>query len=160
MLTACSKKAFIHPGQFHFSDGDCHIYTILGSCVSITLWHPVKYIGGMCHFVLPKRTSADRSPAPNGRYGDEAVELFRRQLSARGIKFTDCQAKVFGGSNMLGADESQVENTVGTRNVEILVMHVGESGHRRIVFDIGTGDVWVRHESLTGKCINSTSGIS
>jgi len=28
--------------------------------------------------------------------------------------------------------------------VDILVAHVGEFGYRRIVFDISTGDVWVR----------------
>lgn len=172
MLAKCESKVFIHPGQFHFSDSGCHIHTILGSCVSITLWHPVRHVGGMCHFVLPKRTSADGSLRPNGRYGDEAMELFRRQVAARGTKFTEYQAKVFGGSNMLGADEASAENSIGTRNaeaaimalmdlnVEILVMHVGESGHRRVVFDVGTGDVWVRHESLNGKRMASTSGIS
>jgi len=34
--------------------------------------------------------------------------------------------------------------------VEILVAHVGEFGYRRIVFDISTGDVWVRFTAARG----------
>ncbi len=33
-------------GEFHFGGGPTRISTLLGSCVSITLWHPRKRIGG------------------------------------------------------------------------------------------------------------------
>jgi chemotaxis protein CheD len=34
--------------------------------------------------------------------------------------------------------------------VDILVAHVGEFGYRRVVFDITTGDVWVRFTVARG----------
>jgi hypothetical protein len=33
------------------------------------------------------------------------------------------------------------------RGAAITVVHVGEQGHRRIVMDITTGDVWVKYKS-------------
>jgi hypothetical protein len=55
--------------------------TLLGSCVAITLWHPTRRIGGMCHFLLPERKRRTNEP-PDGRYGDEAVAEMVKVLSA------------------------------------------------------------------------------
>jgi len=176
-------KIFLHPGDFYFSDEPMHIHTILGSCIAITLWHPVKKIGGMCHFVLEKRfvsmaasKKAGRYEASNvkldGRYALDAMELFRRALTARGTKFNQYQAKIFGGSNTLTNVINEDEETVGMRNAEaafnlvmesgaeIQVAHVGESGHRRIVFDTDSGDVWVKHEAGDGHRLQSMSGTT
>ncbi len=52
------------------------------------------------------------------------------------------------------------DELIGTRNTEaalahlsekrisLLIAHVGETGHRRIVFQVQTGEVWVKHEPL------------
>ena len=164
-------KIFLHPGEFAFDKRGTHIHTLLGSCVSITLWHPRLQVGGMCHFTLPKRNGTPRaSDDPDGRYADEAMELFRRSALGRRTRLAEYQAKIFGGGNMIRERGQSVEDTVGTRNataamqllmqagIEILVAHVGEFGHRRIAFDIGTGDVWVRHESARQKGLGSLNG--
>ena len=48
------------------------------------------------------------------------------------------------------------------RNIEITVVHVGEQGHRRIVMDVATGDVWVKYQSEDAREISmgSQSGIN
>ena len=66
------KIVVLSAGDFHFGSGQTRISTLLGSCVSITLWHPRKHIGGMCHYLLPARTRKPGEP-PDGRYGDEAL---------------------------------------------------------------------------------------
>ena len=43
------------PGDFVFGNSELKLKTLLGSCVAITLWHPDKKIGGMCHYMLPGR---------------------------------------------------------------------------------------------------------
>ena len=40
-------EIFLHPGEFYFGDRHTRIRTLLGSCVSIILWHPRLLIGGM-----------------------------------------------------------------------------------------------------------------
>jgi len=155
---------FINPGEFFFCESNCQIHTILGSCIAITLWHPTLKIGGMCHFVLPGSSAANKIALPdpklNGRYSDEAMALFEREIIRRGTNFKEYQAKIFGGSNML-VNSTLLENElIGTKNsvaaknhlserdVPILVAHIGETGYRRITFDVATGDVWVKHELL------------
>lgn len=47
------SEVVLKPGDFYFGGGATRISTLLGSCVSMTLWHPRRKIGGMCHYMLP-----------------------------------------------------------------------------------------------------------
>ena len=115
------SKVFLHPGELCFASDGEHLHTLLGSCVSITLWHPRLRVGGMCHFVLPSRPVGSTSRRPDGRYGDEAVELFERAAEERHSALPDYQVKVFGGGNMLGDQAGSPEDLVGTRNAEAAI---------------------------------------
>ncbi|VAW71352.1 Chemotaxis protein CheD [hydrothermal vent metagenome] len=155
---------FINPGEFFFHGSDCQIHTLLGSCIAITLWHPELKVGGMCHFVLPGQRSAftadRRNGELNGRYSDAAMALFEIEAHRRGTSLHEYHAKIFGGSNMLTTASLSEDELVGTKNTEaairhlsekdipLLVAHVGESGYRRIAFEVSSGDVWVKHELL------------
>lgn len=169
----CKKKIFLYPGEFAFAGAGVHLHTLLGSCISITLWHPQKKIGGMCHFMLPEHPKVRAlNNKPNGRYAPDAMALFRKAVTKQKTHITEYQAKIFGGGNMTRIAGENVDETIGTKNaaaamqllmqegVEILVAHVGEFSYRRIVFDISTGAVWVKHQStdITNKatlCCNA-----
>lgn len=165
------KKILLHPGDFAFVEPDVHIHTLLGSCISITLWHPQRHIGGMCHFMLPERPSCHaENIGLDGRYGNEAMMLFEREASKHRTQLSEYQAKIFGGGNMVVGGED-INDSIGAKNTEkamqmlmglgiqVLVAHVGEFGHRRIFFDVGSGDVWVRHHPLKGLGrLNSLNG--
>jgi len=158
---------FLNPGDFYFGDSNCQIHTVLGSCVAITLWHPILHIGGMCHFILPGRRMSDRVrhgvEELNGRYADEAIILFEEAMLKYGTNLSEYEAKIFGGSSMTLASRIQEEQMVGLRNIEAALKHlfekeislkfahIGETGHRRIVFDVENGDVWVKYEPLKKK---------
>src|SRR5690242_12661253 len=90
----------LEPGQFHFAGSELRIGTLLGSCVAITMWHPRIRIGGMCHYLLPsRRTTRPDQEELDGRYADEAVELFMREIQEAGTFAEDYQAKLFGGGD-------------------------------------------------------------
>jgi chemotaxis protein CheD len=150
---------FLQPGELFVADSGFQIRTILGSCVSITLWHPLARVGGMSHFLLPTRAGSVSEDELDGRYGDEALALMFRDLKAAGVNPGNCQAKIFGGGNMFpGNQHARGQHAkgiaVGKRNGEaareLLRQHnievVSESlfgiGHRQIIFDISKGDVW------------------
>lgn len=152
---------FLQPGELFVGDRNFQIRTILGSCVSITLWHPQARIGGMSHFLLPSRGHGVTEDEMDGRYGDEALHLMIRDLKAAGVNPKQCEAKIFGGGNMFPGNAhargKQAQSlTVGKRNGEaaraLLCQHeiavLTESlfgiGHRQIVFDVSRGDVWSR----------------
>lgn len=146
-------QVFLNPGQFHFGAGKTRISTLLGSCVSITLWHPRQRIGGMCHFMLTER-ARPKDAALDGRFGSEAFELFLQHVEAAGTRPSEYQAKLFGGSNMFsGRPGSRME--IGPRNVDYgrqwlasryitsVAEHVGGSGRRKLHFDLCSGEVWL-----------------
>jgi len=144
---------FLQPGEFFVADAEYQMRTMLGSCVSITLWHPCKRVGAMSHFLLPTRGVPDRKDGLDARYGDEAMELMVAELKQLGITAGQCQGKVFGGGNMFPDHLSAGGLNVGQRNgeaalkllnrhgVPILSESLFGMGHRQIIFDVRNGDV-------------------
>lgn len=169
------KKVYIQAGEYAFSKRGTQIHTLLGSCISITLWHPQLTIGGMCHFALPRSPNPDPDRL-DPRYADQCIELFKASAKKRGTRITEYVAKIFGGGNMrvrnAQGDPDREDDAVGTKNaaaayeflmaegVEIAVANVGEYGYRRVIFDVGTGDVWVRFHPAgsVGRDLNSLMG--
>jgi chemotaxis protein CheD len=153
---------FLHPGDYWFGDGGTRVHTVLGSCVSITAWHPARRIGGMCHYMLPAR-NAHLEAAPDARYADGAVSLFLRDMKRSDSAPGEYEVKMFGGSEQFPHLSRPSALDVATRNIasgrELLGRHgfilssrnLGGTGPRRLIFDIATGAVWVRSVGLAGK---------
>lgn len=147
---------FVQPGEVHFGDRDTRLRTVLGSCVSITFWHPHRLLGGMCHYMLPER-GAVAGAGPDGRYADEALGLLLDEMRAAGTPPGEYQAKLFGGGRMFAFDAGRGVPDIGGRNVaaarRLLLRHglepagghLAGTGHRSIVFEVASGAVWVRH---------------
>ncbi len=149
-------EVYLNPGEFYFGEGDIRITTVLGSCVSITLWHPKHRHGGMCHFILDSRgVVVDHL---DGKYADEAIELFMNELAERKTSASEYVTKVFGGGNMFATTGNVPGMDIGGQNVEaahrllqrrgfcIAAENVGGNGHRRMMFDLWNGDVWMRFQ--------------
>lgn len=153
MTAFVDNEIFLHPGEFHFGKAPRRIGTLLGSCVAVTVWHPSHHFGGMCHILLPSRRRPPATP-PDGRYADEAVEMFCNELNRRQVEAAACQVKLFGGGNMFSAKPA-ASLDVGRRNIEatrialcahgfsVLSEHVGGTAHRRLYFDLSSGHVWL-----------------
>lgn len=167
-LPAKLQEVFLNPGDFHFGAGDTRISTLLGSCVSITLWHPRRRIGGMCHYMLDERQRPVDVPL-DGRYGREAFELFLQHVAAAGTRPAEYQAKLFGGANML-SDLPGGKIDIGPRNIALarelltahnitlLAEHVGGSGRRKLHFDLWSGDVWLAFPQGSNARIRNSHG--
>jgi chemotaxis protein CheD len=161
---------FLQPGDFYFGDHSTRIRTILGSCISITMWHPQRRIGGMCHYMLPSRGITEEKPL-DGRYADEALQLFMREIRALGTWPDEYQVKLFGGGNMFrnvalntAAAHKMLRDSdcrdVSCRNRKIAYQliqhygfsltaeHLGGSGHRQVMFEIASGHAWVRQNPI------------
>jgi chemotaxis protein CheD len=110
------QNLVLMPGQMHFGQQASSVRTLLGSCVAITLWHPVRRIGGMCHFLLPSR---QRRPgdATDGRYGDEAVEAMVQALKVLRASPEEFVAHLYGGADTMSG-VSVAKFNIGERNIE------------------------------------------
>lgn len=166
--TAAHKTVVLSAGDFHFGSGHTRISTLLGSCVSITLWHPRKHIGGMCHYMMTERS---RTPdmALDGRYATEAFDMFLQQVEQAGTRPSEYQAKLFGGANMF-KDHKGSSMDIGARNIEyahrllasqhiaLMAEHVAGSGRRKLHFDIWNGDVWLAFPEGSDAEIRNSHG--
>jgi chemotaxis protein CheD len=151
------RETFLQPGDVAFGDEATRMRTLLGSCVAITLWHPEQRVGGMCHYMLPTRGS--RHGGIDGRYGDEALALLLDHVRRVGCQPSDFEAKLFGGGYMFdctGRLPVQVQNRnilaaralVAAHGLAVKAEHLGGRGHRQIVFELWSGDVWMKHTPL------------
>lgn len=152
---------FLQPGELFVADAGYQIRTILGSCVSITLWHQETGLGGMSHFLLPTRGKKVKHNEMDGRYGDEALQMMIDDLQSRGVEPQECQAKIFGGGNMFPDMGHASGIKVGHRNglaaremlrkrdIQVVTESLFGIGHRQIIFDLSRGDVWARQVKPT-----------
>jgi chemotaxis protein CheD len=154
---ADALEIFLRPGEFYFGEGKTRIRTLLGSCVAITLWHPRLHLGGMCHYMLPHRPHRKKGEPMDGRYADEVLEMFMQELRRSQTRPADYQVKIFGGGRMFSTVAKGGRHVdISERNVqvgrELVLKHgfkvtaqdLGGGGHRNVVLDLWSGDVWVK----------------
>lgn len=145
------EKVFLLPGQWYFGHTGATVKTLLGSCIAVTLWHPRRHMGGMCHFLLPSRL---RTPDGllDGRFGDEAMHLLAHEIKRTGTKTNDYEVHLYGGADTM-PDEAKVKFNIGERNVEkawelidkygfqLQCVDVGGNEPRNVTIDLTNGQV-------------------
>jgi chemotaxis protein CheD len=148
------EALMLMPGQMHFGAQAASLRTLLGSCVAITLWHPARRIGGMCHYLLPSRTRKAGDEL-DGRYGDEAIEAMLRQIKLSGTTAADYVAHLYGGADTM-PEGTPLKFNVGERNIEfgwsLIDRHgfqlegvdVGEDVPRTVTLTLATGEVHMK----------------
>ena len=152
-------KNFIYPGKLSASKIPYHYATILGSCVAICLWDPVKHIGGMNHYMLPY-WNGEGLASP--KYGNIAIEKLIRKLLYLGSKKKDIKAKIFGGASVIasthdlyniGERNIQIaEEMLEAENIKIIAKSVGGHLGRKILMD--TSNFQIKHRFIQKKNIN------
>jgi chemotaxis protein CheD len=169
-MATAMELVFLRTGDFYFGKGAVRIKTLLGTCVAISMWHPFKRMGGMCHYLLSTRGSAQAAlHVGAGFYADEVMTLFADALARHGTHPAEYQVKVFGGGNMFPdrdavacralqscSDELRSPCAhVGCHNVlsarrlllaggfQIMTEDVGGYGSRNVMFDLDDGNLWV-----------------
>lgn len=127
----------IFPGEFHATGQDRVIYTLLGSCISVVLYDPVKKVGGMNHFMLPDTIDKERFYlSKSGKYGMYAMELLINELIKLGGIKKNFKAKVFGGGSVLGSKVGNVSK-VPENNIRFALAYLEEEKIPLIASNIG-----------------------
>lgn len=148
------EKVILEPGEYHTTDNDRVIYTILGSCVSVCLMDTSAGIAGMNHFMLPEGVGrSEFIKSDSGRYGINAMELLINEMLFRGASRSKLVAKVFGGAHVLDAIDSA---KIPDSNVEFAFLFLEKEGFpvaardvggtfgRKVSFHTGSGKVIVK----------------
>lgn len=146
------KKLFLYPAALYADREPTQVVTILGSCVAVCLWDPVRKIGGINHFMLPL-WNGEGLASP--RYGNIAIDKLIEQMTELGSRKKNLKAKVFGGGEVLEIQNASFN--IGLRNIEmginqlqehnipIISKSVGGKFGRKILFYTGTGEVRMKY---------------
>lgn len=140
---------YLKPGEIHFATIPTVVTTVLGSCVSVTMFDPAGGAAAICHALLPEGPRADLF-----RYVDSSIHHMLGMFSSHGVRQNQLEVKLFGGADMLGAGASRIG--VGRRNVEIArqvladeglevsAADVGGTRGRKLFFHTHTGEVFMK----------------
>jgi chemotaxis protein CheD len=136
--------------------------------VSVTLWHPRRLIGGMCHYMLPHRRMPAVRRGLDGRYADHAIRMFMQEIERHSTRPSEYVTRMYGGGNQFPPYQQRGRAPdVARDNIEagLSLLHshgfhlartdLGGTGPRRLSFDIATGEV-----TLTSTAGRQTSAGS
>lgn len=154
-------QIYLKPGDIYVSEEPALIATLLGSCVSVTMFSPRLRAGAICHGQLP--SCKEIKPCECEQFCDEGIRFvdcsILRMLEwfmQKGVDREDIDVKVFGGSDMFGAKESSSKATVGQQNINMAIhvlekemlrisaSDVGGIRGRKIIFATNTGEVLLK----------------
>lgn len=137
-------------GQVEARSEPSVISTLLGSCVGVALYDPVRKIGGMNHFLLPsKQELSEVRVASHGAY---AMELLVNAVLKLGAQRRDLRAKIFGGGRVLqgmgtdigAANLKFAHMFLEQDSIPIVAVRAGGEGGLDVSFMTATGQAFVR----------------
>ena len=151
----------LKPTEFIFVREPSAIRTILGSCVTITMFCRRLGVAAACHPVLPvcHETESCRPKACKKKYKyvECVIPSMYQYFERLKVRKGELEIKLFGGSDMFTPlpvrDEmlsvgskniSMAKQKIAELEIELKSSDVGGKLARKLHFDTGSGDVWLR----------------
>lgn len=152
-------------GGLFVTDKPAIIYTLLGSCVSVTMFDPIRKIAGLNHIVLPgtfvENDYEKMLDEKDSRYGIFSIEKLLYDMEALGSERKNIEAKIFGGSLMgregrsvLNVQESNVDFVkafLTMARIKVIEEVVLQQEALKIYLNSSTGEVKVVKVKGNGK---------
>jgi len=107
------NRVFLLPGEYMVSKQPYLISTLLGSCVSVCLFHPHHRCGGMNHYMLPRGPSGEHT----GKYGEYAIGVLLQFMERTCGGFGGVEGMIIGGANVV-REIGRGEN-IGEKNIAL-----------------------------------------
>ncbi len=86
---------YLQPGYMYCSATPATVHTVVGSCVSVSIWDRVMMYGAMNHFLFPKTRDAEQATP---LYGNVATAELIRMMLEGGSRKEDLTAQIVGGA--------------------------------------------------------------
>ncbi|MFZ5650396.1 MAG: chemotaxis protein CheD [Bacillota bacterium] len=127
----------------------------LGSCVGVSLYDPVRRLGGLLHVMLPDSTQFSNVTKP-AKFVDLGIPMIIKEMQSMGASVNRMQAKLVGGAQMFSGLDDKMTLNIGQRNTEksrevlkklgipVLCEEVGGNRGRTMILDTQTGHVTIR----------------
>lgn len=146
-------RHYLTIGQGVVCEAPTTVLTVLGSCVSVTMYSKQRKIGGVFHALMPRWADHENGTQFNVyKYVDSSVDSLLKEMNRRGIPNNSLECKVFGGASALFPHEMSVGDrnvraaldALFERKVRIRAMDVGGEQGRKLLFLTHTGEVFIK----------------
>jgi chemotaxis protein CheD len=151
---------YLKAGEMHFSRRSFVVLTVLGSCLSVTMFHRKTTMGAICHGFLPQcrgRLLCDDGCVKGFTYVDCAIRKMLTLFDRFDVKRCELEVKVFGGADMFdSARNGRDRYSIGKLNIttaskileqeslNIVSIDVGGTQGRKLYFHTRTGEVLLK----------------
>ncbi len=157
---------YLKPGELHFSAEPAVVVTVLGSCLSVTMFCRRRGLGGICHGLLPKcgqqKKGCHGECLEGFKYVDCSIRKMVKLFDRHKVKRSEIEVKCFGGADMfarpierpgvvsIGKQNAMTaEQILKSEGLKLQVVDVGGLQGRKIFFNTHTGDVWLKRLQRT-----------
>lgn len=157
-LTPREPRLNIHPGEWYFGNEYSSLYTVLGSCVALSVWHPTLKLGGLCHYLLAQQPSHSGSAElirglGAGRYASSVLPLLKQAMQ-RYAALGEYQLGLFGGCDAF------VNSVIGKQNIvyaqqwlqdhqlHLTCSDLGGKSSRTLALNVDTGAIDLKHYEI------------
>ncbi len=165
---------YLKPGELYMSDKPTQISTVLGSCVSVTMYNRRLKIGGICHAVMPTAGLIAKksnnypvncmqctSTKDSFKYVDCAISYMIKKFAIYGILPIEIEVKMFGGAAMIASKHRPGVTSIGDQNINAAMYAIeaggltlrssntGNMSGRKIMFYTHTGEILLKHLNNT-----------
>ena len=134
-------NVYLKPGEIFISDKPAAVKTVLGSCISVTMFNSRLRIGSICHGMLPECNEINGSHCScidGFRYVDCSIRNMLEELHSLGIMNDEIEIKIFGGADMFKTTRGRFNPiNVGEQNIKSALKIMGESKLRLAASDTG-----------------------
>ena len=136
----------------------------LGSCIGLTLYDPVKKVGGLVHYMLPDSTKL-KNNTNIAKFGDTGIRELLKQILALGANQRRLVSKIAGGACMFETSGLSSIGNVGARNAEqaklvlkqlgipLIAEDTGLNYGRTVELDCNTGNFLIKSVGKASKVI-------
>jgi chemotaxis protein CheD len=151
--------AYLKPGEMYFAEQSTLIVTVLGSCVSITMFSRRAGLGAICHGLLTRckgQLQCGGDCLDGFKYVDCSIRRMAALFYRRGVR-REIEVKRIGGADMYYRDINKREavsdgnqnltiaqQVLASEGLSLKVSDVGGMRGRKILFYTDTGDVFLK----------------
>lgn len=150
---------YLKAGEMAFAVEPSVVMTVLGSCLSVTLFHRRSGFAAISHALMPrcpKRGKCNGCCGQQAKYVDCMVPWMLRRFNEAGARTKEIELKVFGGADMFTSAGTRGVISIGKQNIDAAFEAIEQSGlrvhsrdvggnrGRKIFFNTETGEVLLK----------------
>ena len=126
-------KIYLKPGELLVAEDPVKVLTVLGSCISVTMYAARTGVSAICHAMLPTDSGSD-----NFKFVDSSLQHMLEYFKQHRITRGEIQVKLFGGADMFClTDPGSKERSVGAQNINMAQKCLRAAGFNPTVSDVG-----------------------